>query len=241
MKLGRFFWNYLRHYLPWAVLIAIVVPIYGLATAGMVALVEPIFEEVLLAGSDAELPMGLDAIEASDSHSRFNLKALADRAYRGAKQFFGIDATNVMYFTPALLFCMFLIRGMANFVSGFAFQRIGLGVCTDIRNDLYQRLLDQSSRFHAVHASGELVSRVINDVNMLQSIVTARLFDSVQQTVTLGLLMALLLSTDLQLALASMVVVPVVVFVIARRLPPRSTTACTSYRYERPGIKPVDM
>lgn len=120
----------------------------------------------------------------------------------------------MLWFTPLLFVSVFLLRGLANFVSGYAFQRIGLGVTTDVRNDLYRKLLDQSHRFHLRHSSGELVSRVVNDVTVMQTAVTTRLLDLVQQSVTLLFLLFLLLSTDLTLALICLVGTPLVLYPI---------------------------
>ena len=111
----------------------------------------------------------------------------------------------MVYFVPLLFVVVFLLRSLADFVSGYAFQHIGLGVTTDIRNDLYRHILGQSSRFHAEHPSGELVARVINDVALMQNAVSNRLLDLFQQSFTLVVLLALLLSTHFQLALICLV------------------------------------
>ena len=87
---------------------------------------------------------------------------------------------------------------------------------TDIRNDLYRSILEQSSRFHADHPSGELVARVINDVALMQNAVANRLLDLFQQSFTLVALLALLLSTNLRLALVSLIVAPALISPIVR-------------------------
>ena len=127
-----------------------------------------------------------------------------------------MNRDNVVYFLPALLVVIFLLRCLADFVSGYAFQHIGLGVTTDIRNDLYRRILEQSSRFHAEHPSGELVARVINDVALMQNAVANRLLDLFQQSITLVVLLALLLSTHFELALVSLVLAPILLYPIIR-------------------------
>ena len=122
----------------------------------------------------------------------------------------------MVYFVPLLFVTVFLLRSLADFVSGYAFQHIGLGVTTDIRNDLYRHVLGQSSRFHAEHPSGELVARVINDVAMMQNAVSNRLLDLFQQSITLVFLLVLLLSTHFQLAVIALVVAPVLIYPIVR-------------------------
>jgi subfamily B ATP-binding cassette protein MsbA len=216
LKLVRFFGHYARAYVGWGLIVIAAIPMYAVFSASMVALIEPIFGEVLLAGGEPPAVVPAEDPGAADTPSAFNLKRLSEDVYEGLKRTFGIDQSNVFFFTPLLLLITFIGRGVSSFFSGYSFQRIGLGVTTDIRNDVYERLLEQSSRFHARHTSGELVSRIVNDVAQLQTAVSARLFDSVQQSVTLLMLLALLMSTHLQMAVVSLLATPILLFTIVR-------------------------
>jgi ATP-binding cassette, subfamily B, bacterial MsbA len=148
--------------------------------------------------------------------SVIDLQAWFDRGYEGLKSRLGVTPAEVVYFVPLLFVAIFLLRSIADFLSGYAFQRIGLGVTTDIRNELYGRILHQSSRFHADHPSGELVSRVINDVALMQNAVSNRLLDLFQQSITLLFLLGLLLSTHMKLALICLVATPALLVPIVR-------------------------
>ncbi len=232
-SLSVFFWRYLRRYTGWAILAAAGILVYAAATAGTLYLIKPIFGEVLL--SRGQLPGSLGAIGAlteapkeapaakedqpgivGELKRRFDLAGQIDESYESLKRRLGIGPQNVVYFVPFLFVVVFILRCLADFASGYAFQHIGLGVTTDIRNDLYRRILEQSSRFHADHPSGELVARVINDVALMQNAVANRLLDLFQQSITLVVLLALLLSTNFKLALISLVVAPVLVYPIVR-------------------------
>jgi ATP-binding cassette, subfamily B, bacterial MsbA len=228
--MSAFFWRYLRGYTGWAMLAAVGILVYAAATAGTAALIKPIFGEVLLAGGDVAGPLGAltapvpERREAerpepgllADLKRRLDLARQIDRSYESLKRRLGIDRDNVVYFLPLLFVLIFLLRCLADFGSGYAFQHIGLGVTTDIRNDLYRHILEQSSRFHAEHPSGELVARVINDVALMQSAVSNRLLDLFQQSFTLVALLALLLSTNFKLALVSLVLAPALIYPIVR-------------------------
>ncbi len=236
MKLLPFLLRYFRHYAVWAILAVFAAFLYGGLTAGIVALIEPVFAEVLLAGEQAPSMLGSlgsasaeDAAEptnvpASDAatgrlerfFSRFQLKEKLDEGYESLKRRFNIDTDNVVYFLPLLVVIVFLTRSLSNFASSYSFQRIGLGVTNDLRNDLYRQVLTQSSRFHAHHPSGELISRIVNDIGMMQNVVSYRVVDLVQQSLTLAFLLALLLSTHLKLALICLVLTPIFVFPIVR-------------------------
>jgi subfamily B ATP-binding cassette protein MsbA len=227
-----FFLYYIRRYTGWAMLAAAGILVFATATAATVSLIKPIFGEVLLAGD--QMPGALGAITnaparperpekraeekgvLSDLKRRLDIAHQIDRSYQSLKHRLGVGPDEVVYFVPLLFVLVFLLRSLSDFVSGYAFQHIGLGVTTDIRNDLYRSILGQSSRFHAEHTSGELVARVINDVALMQNAVSNRLLDLFQQSITLVFLLALLLSTHFRLAVIALVVAPVLVYPIVR-------------------------
>jgi subfamily B ATP-binding cassette protein MsbA len=225
-------WRYLRGYTVWALLAATGILVYAAATAGAAALIKPIFSEVLLAGDNVPGPLGAVTGAASGSSrgaqkrpepgllagvkKKLDLARQIDRSYESLKRRLGVNAGNVVYFVPFLFVLVFLLRSVADFASGYAFQHIGLGVTTDIRNDLYRHILAQSSRFHSDHPSGELVARVINDVALMQNAVANRLLDMFQQSFTLVALLALLLSTHFKLAVISLIAAPLLLVPIVR-------------------------
>jgi len=224
-KTTAFLWHYLRGYAGWAMLAAAGILVYAAATAGTAALIKPIFGEVLLAGDEMPNPLGSltepgpgrrQTGIVADLKKKLDVARQIDDTYESVKRRLGVNRDNVVYFLPALFVVVFLLRCLADFVSGYAFQHIGLGVTTDIRNDLYRSILEQSSRFHAEHPSGELVARVINDVAMMQNAVANRLLDLFQQSFTLVALLALLLSTHFRLALVSLIVAPALLVPIVR-------------------------
>ena len=195
MRLISFLLRYFRHYMAWAIVAAGAALLYAGLTAGIVALIEPVFGEVLLAGDQTPSVLGAlgdmdGSEEVEDSNSRgedladrgkrfadkFQLKDWLDTGYENLKRRFHVNSDNVVYFLPILVVIVFLMRSLSNFVSTYSFQRIGLGVTNDLRNDLYRQVLTQSSRFHADHPSGELISRIVNDIGMMQNVVSYRLW-----------------------------------------------------------------
>ena len=225
-RLFRFLAPYLKRHVGWIGVALVSVPLFGLCSVGLVSLIEPVFGEVLLADNSLgdEMPMlqGLgggehaEQTEPDDAGFSLNLKTLSERGYLAAKRLLRINDDNVLYFTPFLYVTLLMMRGLANFLSGYSFQRIGLGVTNAVRNDLYRKLLGQGARFHQQHSSGELISRAINDVTTMQTAVTDKLIDFAQQSITLLFLLYLLLSTDLTLALGCLVALPLIVFPIVR-------------------------
>jgi subfamily B ATP-binding cassette protein MsbA len=228
LKTTTFIWRYVGRRSAWIALAFAAILLYALASAAMVSLIEPIFGEVLMS---TDRPIALLEERSEDSSTatsladpsgwntfkrRYNLKVLLNNGYRSVRARIGISDMNVVYFVPGLFLVVFLLRSFAGFLSGYSFQHVGLGMTTDIRNDLFSAVVNQSSRFHAEHPSGELLSRVVNDVSVLQTAISTRVLDLFQQTITLVVLFYLLFSTHFRLALVCVVAAPIFIFTIAR-------------------------
>jgi len=210
--------RYFRRHVAWGIVGIGGSLLFAAAGVAMLSLIEPIFREVLLSN---QLPAGVaGAVETSHKvgalGKRGDLTNHLSSSYRSLKKRWGIGHDEVVWFVPALVVLLAVVRSVASFASGYAFQRIGLGATTDLRNTLYQRILEQSSRFYAHHPSGELVSRVVNDLQVIQNALSMQLLDLVQQPLFLLMLLWFLLSIHLKLALLCLIAAPVLIFPIVR-------------------------
>ena len=230
MELLAFFLRYARRYVHWGLLALAAIAVFTIATVAFIGLINPMFQEVLGAseedvqqrvlrggglpeiGSDGPLARLLDSVEARTEH----LRAAAGGLYDDLKQWAGIEGRREVFFTPILLVLVLLVRSLMAFLSGYSFQRAGLGLTTDIRNDLYRHIINQSSRFHQRHTSGELYSRVVSDIAKLQNAVAARLFDIFMSGALLLVYTVYLLAIHFTMALVSLVAVPIFGFLLAR-------------------------
>ena len=86
--------------------------------------------------------------------------------------------------------------------------RIGQGVMFDLRNELYRHLQRQSLRFFTESKTGEMMSRVNNDVGGIEGVVTGTLVSVVTNVVTLVSIMVVIVGLNWQLALLSLVMLP---------------------------------
>lgn len=85
----------------------------------------------------------------------------------------------------ALLALVFLAQAFFSFVNRYHTAYIGERVVADLRQQLYRHLVNLSLRFFADRRTGEIVSRVTNDVTTLQAAVTENLVTLLQQSLTL--------------------------------------------------------
>lgn len=222
-----FFLPYARRHLLWGALALLGVLAFGLLSGAVVGLLHPLFEDVLR--FEGDMPV-LSAERSESSHESrsflFGPGSLAELPgewargiYHRLEETFDVGedgGRDTLYFVPSLMLGVFLLRSLAQFFSGYSFQRIGLGISTDVRNDLYRRIIGQSSRFHARHPSGELYSRIVSDVSKLESLLSRGLLDFFLHLAAIVVYFLALLSIHLELALVCLLVAPVLVYPIVR-------------------------
>jgi ATP-binding cassette subfamily B protein len=86
--------------------------------------------------------------------------------------------------------------------------RIGQGVMFDLRNQLYRHLQKQGLRFFTESKSGELMSRVTNDVNGIEGVVTGTLISIVTNITAIVSVMFVITRLNWQMAILSLGILP---------------------------------
>ncbi len=115
----------------------------------------------------------------------------------------------------ALVFVV-VLKAFAEYVGGYAINYVGFGVVTDLRNALYEKLIHQSAAFFQRHSTAKLMSTAINDVDRIQTAASHSLATALQQGFTMLFLVLVLLALNWRLALASLLLTPLVLVPAAK-------------------------
>ena len=92
-------------------------------------------------------------------------------------------------------------RGSARIFSAYLMADVGQRVVRDVRNRLYRHILGQSAGFFARRTTGQLMSRITNDVGQVQQAVSETVGDLLRESLALFGYAALLFYYDARLAL----------------------------------------
>src|SRR5947209_6772688 len=103
-----------------------------------------------------------------------------------------------------------LAGGLIGVLRTFLQTSISQGIMFDLREQLFDRLLGQSVGFFTSRRSGDLLSRMSNDVGGIQDVVSETVFGLVSDVITVLSTLALMVLLDWRLILAALVLVPVV-------------------------------
>jgi ATP-binding cassette subfamily B protein len=108
----------------------------------------------------------------------------------------------------ALYLANALINVLQNHMNTIVSQRIMF----DIRNQLYEHLQGLSLRFYTASHTGEIMSRLTDDVAAIQNVVTGSLVSIVQNFFTIAITLAVIFAIDWQLALLSVSLLPLFIY-----------------------------
>src|SRR4051812_42640301 len=117
----------------------------------------------------------------------------------------------ILWYVAALVGVSGLINGLSA-VELYLEQWVGQRVIFDLRAALYDHLQSQSMSFYDANQTGQLMSRVTNDVNQVQFFLTQGLSRLMNTFITIAIFLAMMLYLDWQLTLVAMLVTPLVVF-----------------------------
>jgi len=111
---------------------------------------------------------------------------------------------------------IYLVKGLGSFASQYLMTDIGQRVVRDLRDRLFGHILGQSAGFFARRTTGQLMSRITNDVNQVQQAVSETVGDLLRESLALVGYAGLLVYYDARLAIVVMTGAPIVVYPLVR-------------------------
>ena len=122
---------------------------------------------------------------------------------------------DLMFWSVAVLIA-YLGKGLGAYLSAYLMTDIGQRVVRDLRNQLFKHILDQSAAFFSRRSTGQLMSRITNDVSQVQQAVSETAGDLLREGLALFGYASLLFYWDHNLALVFVTGAPIVVYPLVR-------------------------
>ena len=124
---------------------------------------------------------------------------------------------NVWTVVAVVIVTVTLGKAICEYLASYLVNYIGFAVVTDLRNQLYDKVIHQPLRFFHGEATGRLMSAIVNDIEKIQLAVSHVLADFLRQSFTLLAMVGVLLLLDAKLALISLpLLVAVVLYASAK-------------------------
>ncbi len=126
-------------------------------------------------------------------------------------RFFSFDDPldgRMVFFVAWGLVTMAVLRGIGHFASAYLIQWVGNRVVLNLRVEVFERLMNLSVSYLQTNRTGDVISRTVNDAQLLQSAVSNVLTDLVKQPALLIFTTVFVLHKDWRLAVISLVLFP---------------------------------
>jgi ATP-binding cassette, subfamily B, bacterial MsbA len=191
-RLVRYGLPYWWQALPGVLLLALV----GVLDNFRTLLFQPIFDKVL----QPSAPEGPITLGVPRSQWHLDLRQFAPHFMH-----------NAWVVVAYALIASTVVKGLCDYLGTYLVNYAGFGMITDLRNHLYEATLRRSSSFFHKHATGTILSTLINDVDRVQTAVSAVIGEFLQQffTFLVGLVIVIRLGGYLSWAL--LLFIPVVI------------------------------
>ena len=107
-------------------------------------------------------------------------------------------------------------RALGAYLSSYLMADVGQRVVHDLRNELFRHMLGQSAAFFSLQTTGRLMSRITNDVGLLQRAVSETIGDLARETLSLVFFTGVLVYYDARLALVCFTGAPIILYPLVR-------------------------
>jgi len=123
---------------------------------------------------------------------------------------------NVWTMTACGILAVFIAKGVSEYLGNYLVNFAGFSAITDLRQEVFDRVLRQDAAFFESNATGRVMSSIMNDIEKIQVAVSHMLADWMRQTFSALGLIFVVLQTDWRLALVSLTLLPFVLVPTAR-------------------------
>jgi len=114
------------------------------------------------------------------------------------------------------LMLLFAVKGLAEFFGVTLIQHVGLSSVTDLRNQVYAKVVQQPVGFFHRNSVGRVMSAVIADIEQLRTAFSDYLADFVRQSFSLVAFVLVLLVLNWKMAVGSALLVPLVIWPVGK-------------------------
>ncbi len=199
--------RYSKPYIPALLASVILMAVVGLSRALLLTLIKVVFDRCLQQNAN-------DAPALLISHPwHIYLSNIVPFAHRIWTQ------------TVIAVIFSFMAKGICDYAGNYLISWVGISAVMDLRQEVFEKVLQQDSRFFEDQTTGRIMSSIMNDIGKVQEAVSSMLADWFRQSFTAVGTLVVMFAFDWRLSLISLLAFPVVgalTIRLGRRI--RSTT-----------------
>lgn len=125
------------------------------------------------------------------------------------------EKVNELLIVMGIVFFIFaVLRPPIEYFRQYFAQWVGSRVLYDVRNNLFDHLQKLSLKYYTNTKTGEVISRIINDVEQTKDFVITGLMNIWLDMITVIIALTVMFTMDVQLTFVSMIILPLYIFFV---------------------------
>ncbi|MFQ5770811.1 MAG: ABC transporter transmembrane domain-containing protein, partial [bacterium] len=210
--------TYLRGY--WAHLLISIFCIFMFTVVSGITLISvmPFLQVIFYSGDlnshqeyDTSLvnPTVLNNVQEMGQQFLPSLKDQRDKIKHWINKFFiGSNPKSALLRICLIIVTIFFLKGLFGYLQVYFMAQVEQGVVMDIRNELYSHISKLSLGYFNAHRSGHLISRITNDVNLINSGIAATFVTLIKNPLLILSFLAIALYLSWQLTIIALIILP---------------------------------
>ena len=122
---------------------------------------------------------------------------------------------DMLVIVPLLMLGIFVLKGVGRYIQSVFTSFIGQQIVTQFRSLVVAKMLRLDMEYINSARSGEMISRVMNDIGRIQYFVSLMLPEFIRESLTVVALIGYVVYLNAELAFYSLIVLPIVILPIA--------------------------
>lgn len=110
-----------------------------------------------------------------------------------------------------IMISLYVISWVLGFLNSYLITYIGQGSTYTMRVDMFKKLMRQSMKYFETHKSGQINSRITNDVNTLSNFLGSSFIDILSAILQLIGIVTIMIFLDVELGLISLSIIPLMI------------------------------
>jgi len=152
--------------------------------------------------------IGMILVAIASSATAYLIKPVLDKIFIEHNE-------KMLYILPFLIILAYFAKGVGSFIESYFISYIGLDIIRRIRDEVLEHILKLDLQFYFKYHTGELISRLVNDIERIRSAVSWQLATLIKETLTAIGLLAVVIYQSPKLAFFALIILPLVIYPVS--------------------------
>ena len=152
--------------------------------------------------------IGMILVAVASSATAYLIKPVLDKIFIEHNE-------KMLYILPFFIILAYFAKGVGSFIESYFISYIGMDIIRKIRDELLEHLLKLDLDFFYKIHSGELMSRLINDIERIRNAVSNQIATLIKETLTAIGLLGVVIYQSPKLAFFALIILPIVIYPVS--------------------------